>query len=93
MLRLKLFFPLIFAFSLIYSAMATAQQTERRVDVLPGSEIQGGIGHFGDPTVLHGITVSLQAGFGASNRTNTFGFDTLTVSGRWTPGTSDLAKT
>ncbi len=61
---------------------------EEKIELISGTDLNHGIGHIGDPTILHGLSLSMQGSLGVSSKSNTFGYDSLNVTGRWTPGTN-----
>jgi hypothetical protein len=50
------------------------------------------LGYFIDPITPYGLSIALQTGLGPATRSSAFGFDTLTIKGRWNLGTNSLGK-
>lgn len=77
---------------ILFFTQNTYSQNNEKIEIVPGTEIQGGIGQFADPTNLHGTTISMNGSLGASNKTKTFGYDVFSISARIVPGTTGLGN-
>lgn len=62
------------------------------LQVNSGTELQGGIGNFGDPTLHHGLALTFNGAIGSSSAPNVFTYDAFSVNARWVPGTNKLGK-
>jgi hypothetical protein len=74
------------AFLCIVSVLAGAGSAHAempKVGVTAGASLPSGLAHFADPTVYHGLTMGLQAGLGASDKSATFGYDGVVGSARY----------
>lgn len=75
-----------------FSFFLIAQDPLDSIKVISGAQLQGGIGNFGDPTIHHGFSVSMNGALGTSNKSNTFGYDAFSINARWVPGTNKIGK-
>jgi hypothetical protein len=74
------------------AAPLAAQDPSQQTGLTPGVPLPSGVAHLADPTVLHGLTLGLQAGLGSGSRSTTFGYDNAAVTARWTPGTNAVGR-
>ncbi len=74
------------------AAPLSNQAEPKKIEVVPGAELQGGIGNFGDPATHHGFALTMNGSLGVSSKPNTFGYDAFSVNTRWVPGTSKFGR-
>jgi hypothetical protein len=61
-------------------------------EYIAGTALQGGIGNYGDPTIHHGFTLSMNGGIGISKNQSVFGYDAFAINSRWVPGTNNVGR-
>lgn len=84
---MRLIIILLFTCSIIIDSVAQSD-----LQVNSGTELQGGIGNFGDPTLHHGLALTFNGAIGSSSAPNVFTYDAFSVNARWVPGTNKLGK-
>lgn len=67
-------------------------EDKNHLNMIGGAEVQGGLGHFIDPTSPYGLSIAIQTGLGSATRSSGFGFDALAVKGRWKLGTNPIGE-
>ncbi|MBN2353080.1 MAG: hypothetical protein JXD23_10965 [Spirochaetales bacterium] len=77
-------------FFLLITCSCFAQ--EKQLDILPGTVLVSPIGGLNDPTEFRGFSISLQSGTELTTGANTFGYSSVSLTGRWIPGSSDFGK-
>ena len=88
-MRTKLF---ILAALIIFIDKNAYNQGNLKAEIIPGTQIQGGIGQFADPTTIHGTTISMNGSLGASTKSKTFGYDVFNINARIVPGSNGFAN-
>lgn len=73
-------------------AQTATETAEASINATPGTLLPSGLGQFGDPVALRGLVFGVQAGLGSSSSSPTFGYDDLSVSLRWRPGTNAIGR-
>lgn len=77
---------------ILLAIISIYSQNNEKVEIAPGTEFQGEIGQFADPTTLHGTTISMNGSLGASSKTKTFGYDVFNISARVVPGSTGFGN-